>query len=79
MSNEYELADFSRENLIFEKQDLLGPLLPGMVEAPHPMVEGYDDQDYYRGRVTRATPAQADYAAARQTDGDEAHDREEPA
>jgi NADH-quinone oxidoreductase subunit I len=65
MSNEYELADFTREKLIYEKQDLLAPLMPGMVEPPHPMVEGHDDQDYYRGRVTRATPAQEQYAAAR--------------
>jgi NADH-quinone oxidoreductase subunit I len=64
MTNEFELADFSRGSLILEKQDLLGPLLPGMVPAPHPMVEGYDEKDYYRGRVARATPAQADYAAA---------------
>jgi NADH-quinone oxidoreductase subunit I len=64
MTNEFELADFSRGSLIFEKQDLLGPLLPGMIAAPHPMVEGYDEKDYYRGRVARATPAQADYAAA---------------
>ena len=71
MTNEYELADFSRESLIFEKQDLLGPMLPGMVEAPHPMVEGHDDQDYYHGRVTRATPAQADYAAAWKPSDDE--------
>jgi NADH-quinone oxidoreductase subunit I len=65
MTNEYELADVSRASLIFEKQDLLAPMLAGMVEAPHPMVEGFDDQDYYRGRVTRATPAQSDYVAAR--------------
>ncbi len=64
MSNEYELADDTRAKLIYEKQDLLGPLMPGMVAAPHPMVEGTDDQDYYRGSVTRATPAQEEYAAA---------------
>jgi NADH-quinone oxidoreductase subunit I len=68
MSNEYELADSSREALIYEKEDLLGPLLPGMVPAPHPMAEGTDEQDYYRGRVPRATQAQADYVAARAAD-----------
>ena len=55
MSNEYELADDTRAELIFEKQDLLAPLLPGMEPAPHPMVEGIDDKDYYLGEVTRAT------------------------
>jgi NADH-quinone oxidoreductase subunit I len=43
-------------------------LLPGMVAAPHPMVEGTDEQDYYRGKVARATPAQEQYAAARSAD-----------
>ena len=65
MTNEYELADDSRAALIYEKEDLLGPLLPGMVEAPHPMVEGMEDTDYYQGRVTRATDAQIRYAAER--------------
>jgi NADH-quinone oxidoreductase subunit I len=58
MSNEFELADTSRTKLIFEKQDLLAPLRPGMVEAPHPMVPGMDEGDYYRGRVTEAVPEQ---------------------
>ena len=65
MSNEYELADDSRAKLIYEKQDLLGPLLPGMAEAPHPMVEGTDEQDYYKGKVSRATPEQERYVAER--------------
>jgi formate hydrogenlyase subunit 6/NADH:ubiquinone oxidoreductase subunit I len=29
MTNEYELADATRSDLIYEKQDLLAPLLPG--------------------------------------------------
>ena len=66
MTNEYELADDTRAKLIYEKQDLLGPMLPGMVEAPHPMVEGTDEQDYYKGKVSRATPEQERYAAARE-------------
>jgi hypothetical protein len=48
-----------------------------MVEAPHPMVEGHDDQDYYRGNVTRATPAQEAYAEAREAVV-AAHDRQAP-
>lgn len=65
MSNEYELADATRESLIFEKGDLLAPMLAGMAEAPHPMVEGFDDQNYYQGQVTGATPAQQDFVARR--------------
>jgi NADH-quinone oxidoreductase subunit I len=47
MTNEYELADDSRASLIYEKQDLLAPLLPGMEAPPHPMRLGDDEQDYY--------------------------------
>jgi NADH-quinone oxidoreductase subunit I len=47
MTNEYDLADYTRESLIYEKQDLLAPLLPGMEEPPHPMRLGDDERDYY--------------------------------
>ena len=53
MTNEYELAGPSRAGLIYEKQDLLAPMLPGMLGAPHPMVAGTEDTCYYRGEVTR--------------------------
>src|SRR5260221_9195458 len=43
MTNEYELADTSREALIFTKQDLLAPLLAGMVPPPHEMYPGSND------------------------------------
>ena len=49
MSNEYELADDSREDLIFTKDQLLTPLLPGMEQPPHPMRLG-DEKDYYAGQ-----------------------------
>jgi NADH-quinone oxidoreductase subunit I len=49
MTNEYELADHTRESLIYEKKDLLAPLLPGMEEPPHPMRLGDDERDYYLG------------------------------
>lgn len=52
MTNEYELADNSREKLIYEKADLLAPILPGMEAAPHDMAEGATEQDYYLGKVT---------------------------
>ena len=37
MINFYELADDDRQKLIYTKEDLLAPLLPGMEEPPHPM------------------------------------------
>ena len=65
MTNEFELADQTRESLIFEKQDLLGPLMPNMVAAPHSMVEGATEKDYYLGKISRATDAQIAEVAAR--------------
>jgi NADH-quinone oxidoreductase subunit I len=58
MTNEYELAGPTRAGMIYEKDDLLAPLRSGMLAAPHPMVEGTADTQYYRGEVTAATDAQ---------------------
>jgi NADH-quinone oxidoreductase subunit I len=60
MSNEYELADTSRESLIFTKEQLLAPLLPGMELPPHPARLG-TAKDYYRGTpAAHAMTEQAD-------------------
>ncbi len=53
MTNEYELADNNRADLIYDKSDLLAPLLPGMEQPPHPMRLGEDEGDYYRGTLRR--------------------------
>jgi NADH-quinone oxidoreductase subunit I len=58
MTNEYELADNNRADLIYEKSDLLAPLLPGMEQPPHPMQLGDDEGDYYRGTYKSSRPAQ---------------------
>jgi NADH-quinone oxidoreductase subunit I len=58
MTNEYELADHSRAALIFEKDQLLAPVQAGMIPAPHPMVSGLEERDYYQGKVDAATPEQ---------------------
>ena len=58
MTNDYELAGPTRAGMIWEKEDLLAPLRTGMLQAPHPMVEGTTDTDYYRGEVNGSTPAQ---------------------
>ena len=68
MTNEYELAGPTRAGLIFEKQDLLAPMLGGMLAAPHPMVPGTTDQDYYQGNVTQAVPEQQAWVDARAAD-----------
>jgi NADH-quinone oxidoreductase subunit I len=64
MTNEYELADSTRESLIYEKQDLLAPLLPGMEEPPHPMRLGDDESAYYRGGIRDVAGRVAESAEA---------------
>lgn len=66
MTNEFELADNTRSKLIYEKQDLLGPLLPGMAKVPHAMVDGTTAKDYYDGKVTGATAEQLAQVQARE-------------
>ena len=62
MTNEYELADSTRESLIYTKQDLLAPLLPGMEEPPHAMLLGTDEGDYYRGDFSAPAPTSKEAA-----------------
>ncbi|MBW1600062.1 NADH-quinone oxidoreductase subunit NuoI [Streptomyces sp. JJ38] len=54
MTNEYELADRSRESLIYTKEELLVGLTEGMVDSPHAIYPGMTEKDYYRGLVTEA-------------------------
>ena len=61
MTNEYELAGPTRAGLIYEKQDLLAPMGDNMLQAPHPMVPGTTDGDYYRGDVTAVVDAQVEW------------------
>ena len=68
MTNEYELAGPTRAGLIYEKQDLLGPVLGGMLPAPHPMVPGTTEKDYYQGKVTQSVPEQQAWVDARESD-----------
>ena len=58
MTNEYEMADNNRADLIFTKEQLLAPLQGGMATPPHPMVEGMEERDYYLGKVSEATTTQ---------------------
>ena len=59
MTNEYELADDSRESLIWTKEQLVAPLQPGMEAPPHPMRLGENEEDYYRlGAMLAALPSQ---------------------
>jgi NADH-quinone oxidoreductase subunit I len=56
MSNDFELADDNRQDLIYTKEQLMAPLLPGMEAPPHPMRLG-DEKDYYL-RVPGSSPAE---------------------
>ena len=63
MSNEYELARDSRQDLIFTKEQLLAPLLPGMEKPPHAMRLGDSEKDYYVGALTNpGTSAGAEHS-----------------
>ncbi|GAC67689.1 NADH-quinone oxidoreductase subunit NuoI [Gordonia soli] len=52
MTNDYELADDNRADLIYEKDRLLAPLAPEMTAPPHDMAPGATDENYYRGEVS---------------------------
>ena len=66
MTNEYEIADDSRENLIWTKEQLLAPLESGMEVPPHPMRLGDTERDYYRlGSAGVTVPRDQEGAEAR--------------
>ena len=68
MTNEFELAGPTREGMIYEKHDLLAPMEEGMLAAPHPMVDGTTDTEYYKGDVLNATEAQRSWVRANRPD-----------
>ena len=70
MTNEYELADDSRQDLIFTKTQLLAPLLPGMEQPPHPMRLGDNETDYYVGSASDPSPVGGDPAVEGRFAGD---------
>jgi len=59
MSNEYELALDNRQDLIYTKEQLMAPLLPGMEAPPHPMRLGDDESAYYTPRPDEGAPQSA--------------------
>ena len=73
MSNEYELALDNRQELIYTKEQLMAPLLPGMEAPPHPMRLGDDEKDYYT--VAVAGPAAAGRTAEHRQRRRPAHHR----
>jgi NADH-quinone oxidoreductase subunit I len=51
MTNDYEMADDNRSDLIYGKDKLLAPMGPEMTAPPHAMAPGSTDEDYYRGNI----------------------------
>ncbi len=49
MTNDFKFSERTREIMIYEKHELLAPLLPGMEEPPHPRRLGDDEKDYFLG------------------------------
>jgi NADH-quinone oxidoreductase subunit I len=56
MTNEFKLADRTRESLIYTKEELLAPLQPGMVAPPHERLLGDDETDYFQGLPNTGQP-----------------------
>lgn len=56
MTNEFKLADVSRESLIYGKEDLLTPLTVGMIAPPHDRMLGLDAQEYFAGLPASGEP-----------------------
>jgi NADH-quinone oxidoreductase subunit I len=56
MSNEFELALDNRQDLIYTKEQLMAPLLPGMEAPPHAMRLGDDEKAYYTPRPEKGAP-----------------------
>lgn len=68
MGHNFELAEYTRLEEIYDKPMLLTELPEGAVAAPHPMVEGFSDRDYYEGKVTGPTQAQIDWVREHRPD-----------
>ena len=60
MTNEYEMADDNRADLIYEKDRLLAPLGDGMIAPPHAAYPGATEEDYYLGAVPAAPGSDRD-------------------
>ncbi|MDP9429115.1 MAG: NADH-quinone oxidoreductase subunit NuoI [Actinomycetota bacterium] len=65
MSNDFELADDNRADLIYTKEQLMAPLLPGMEAPPHAMRLGDDEKAYYVREAGGAAPPVDPAAGAR--------------
>lgn len=68
MTNDFELAEYTRLEDIYDKDMLLAPLPEGAVAAPHPMVAGMSDRNYYEGEVKGATQEQIDWVREHRPD-----------
>ncbi|WP_369027988.1 4Fe-4S binding protein, partial [Nocardia farcinica] len=69
MTNDYELTDDNRADLIYEKDRLLAPLEPGMTAPPHQMRPGTTAADYYTGAVNGTGADRSPAAAGTVADG----------
>ncbi|WP_341729429.1 NADH-quinone oxidoreductase subunit NuoI, partial [Brooklawnia sp.] len=56
MTNDFKFSNRTRELMIYEKDQLLAPLLPGMEQPPHPRRLGDDEKDYFLGLPPTGQP-----------------------
>jgi NADH-quinone oxidoreductase subunit I len=60
MTNHFELSDVTREDMIYEKDQLLAPLLPGMTAPPHERQLGDSEREYFLG-LPETTPVEPEH------------------
>ncbi len=65
MTNDYEMADDNRADLIYGKDKLLAPLQPGMQAPPHPMAPGQHRRGLLPGQ--RSSARASDWGQVRAT------------
>ena len=72
MTNDYEMADDNRADLIYGKDKLLAPLQPGMQAPPHPMAPGATDDDRLGNRDRSDLPGTGRQARRNRSPGSSA-------
>lgn len=61
MNNDFEIADDTRQKLIYDKEDLLVPLKETMLQPPHPMPKNATIKTYYKGEIKKVSEDQIEW------------------
>ncbi|MDR2896487.1 MAG: NADH-quinone oxidoreductase subunit NuoI [Propionibacteriaceae bacterium] len=72
MTNEFKLADRSRSCLIYTKEELLAPLVEGMIAPPHPRLLADSEEAYFQGLPAKGPDTRVPNPRAAATQGGQA-------